>query len=282
MKSLSNELSNHLTQDVTTLATCWKLTRRDNSVMGFTDHDQDLTFDNVTYQAATGFTPTTVVTTAALNVDNLDIEGLLDATAITEGDLLSGLYDFAEVEIFMVNYADLTQGRMVLRTGWLGEISVQQGQFVAELRGLTQHLGQRIGELYSSTCRAALGDSRCGVNVGSFIVSGAVSAVDSQSRFSDSSRTEEAGYFAYGKLTFTSGANTGLSMEVKEFSGDEFILTLPMPHAIEVGDGYDVIAGCDKRFTTCISRFSNAENFRGEPHVPGIDKILETASTRSE
>ncbi|MEL7480947.1 MAG: DUF2163 domain-containing protein [Pseudomonadota bacterium] len=31
---------------------------------------------------------------------------------------------------------------------------------------------------------------------------------------------------------------------------------------------------CDQRFSTCVERFSNAENFRGFPHMPGNDAVL--------
>lgn len=282
MKTLSAGLKTHLAQDVTTLATCWKMTRRDATVMGFTDHDRDIVFDGVTYEAATGFTPTAVESSAALNVDNLDMEGLLDAAAITEEDIMAGRYDFAEVEVFMVNYADSGQGRMILRTGWLGEVTLKGGRFVAELRGLSQHLAQRVGEIYSPACRASLGDARCGVNLAGFTVSGTVTAASGNSGFTDSAREEDTGYFSFGVVTFTSGANAGLSMEIKEFGNGQFILALPLPDAIEAGDGYSAVAGCDKTIGTCIGRYNNAVNFRGEPHVPGIDRMLETAGTRSE
>ncbi len=35
-----------------------------------------------------------------------------------------------------------------------------------------------------------------------------------------------------------------------------------------------VTIGCDKSFATCRDRFANALNFRGFPHMPGIDRIL--------
>ena len=57
MKTLSLALQNHLVGECLTLAHCWKLTRRDSTVMGFTDHDRDLLVSGVTYAAATGFTP---------------------------------------------------------------------------------------------------------------------------------------------------------------------------------------------------------------------------------
>lgn len=282
MKSISAELKAHLSLEVTTLATCWKVTRRDHTVLGFTDHDQDIEYESVTYLATTGFTPTAIESTAALNVDSLDVEGMLDSNAITEQDMLAGLYDFAQVDVFMLNYEDTSQGVMTLRTGWLGEIIIKKGRFIAEIRGLTQHLSQTVGELYSPSCRANLGDSRCGVNMATLTENGSITAVTSQAILTDSSRTEEGGYFAFGKITFISGANSGLSMEVKEYSGGKFVLVLPMPKAIEVGDHYSVTVGCDKTLPTCIDRFNNAVNFRGEPHIPGTDRLLETSSTRSD
>ena len=70
-------------------------------------------------------------------------------------------------------------------------------------------------------------------------------------------------------------------MEIKEFSNKTFTLALPMPFPVSICDAFTAKAGCDKTLETCISKFSNAINFRGEPHVPGTDKILETAGTRS-
>jgi uncharacterized phage protein (TIGR02218 family) len=282
MKSISTELKTHLAGEVTTLATCWKLTRKDAVVMGFTDHDKDLIIEGVTYKAASGFTPTAIANSADLSVDNLDVEGMLDDTSITEADILAGKYDFAAIEVFAVNYEDLTQGALQLRSGWLGEIAMKNNRFTAEVRGLMQKLTQNIGELYSPSCRAQLGDARCGVNLTGFTFTGTVTGVTDRLIFDDSSRTESAGTFTFGNVTFMSGANSGISMEVKEYTQGRMILALPMPNAITIGDNYTIQRGCDKTLTTCRDVFSNVVNFRGEPHVPGIDKMLETASTRNE
>lgn len=281
MKTISSELKAHLAQEVTTMATCWKVTRRDGVVLGFTDHDADIDFDGVSYIAASGFTPTAIDSSAQLNVDNLDIEGMLDAQVITEADILAGRYDYAQVEVFMVNYADSSQGRLRLRIGWIGEVRVQGKQFVAELRGLSQKLSSKIGSHYTPACRARFGDDRCKIILAVYTVTGNVTQSQGRQVFSDAARSEVDDYFAFGKITFTSGNNAGLSMEVKAFGDGQFTLVLPMPYTIEIGDGYSASAGCDNRFETCVSRYDNALNFRGEPHVPGTDKLLETASTRN-
>lgn len=281
MKNISAGMEAHLAQEVITLATCWKLTRSDGVVMGFTDHDASIMVGGVEFYAESGFTSTAVAASSSLSVDNLDVEGMLDAHAITEADIMAGRYDFAEIEVFQVNYQAPEQGRIFLRRGWLGEISLHNGRFVAEMRGVTQKLSQQIGQLYSPACRAELGDERCNVAMGAFTYTGNVEAVQSRSLFSDSERSEESGYFAAGKITFTSGENAGLSMEIKSFADGTFTLALPMPYLVEEGDGYTVQSGCDKNFSTCSLRFNNAINFRGEPHVPGMDRMLETSATRS-
>jgi uncharacterized phage protein (TIGR02218 family) len=281
MKNISTDMQNHLNGEILTLSNCWKITRRDGVVMGFTDHDQALIIDDITYQAKTGFTPTAIINSSSLNVDNLDIEGMINHDEISEADIIAGLYDYAEVEMFCINYMDLSSGKIVMRFGWIGEVRFDGNNFVAELRGLTQKLSGVIGELYSPTCRANLGDDHCKVNITSSTVTGAISAVGSNNIIYDSARTEVTGTFTHGRLSFTSGANAGLAFEVKSHAAGQIKLMLPPPYAVEIGDTYSLTQGCDKRFNTCITRFNNAVNFRGEPHLIGLDRLLETSSTRN-
>jgi uncharacterized phage protein (TIGR02218 family) len=282
MQTLTTAFADHLAQEVTTLATCWSITRKDGFTLYFTDHDKDIIVGGHRYEAADSMNPSAVSSQAGLAVDNLEFEGVLSAAAITEADILAGKYDHAEITVFMVNYVDPAMGTLHLKTGWLGEVTLQGGQFIAEMRGLSSRLQQLIGEVYTSACRAQLGDARCGVNLAGYTFTGTVTAIEGSYAFSDSTKTQGSGYFSGGKVTFTSGANAGISMEVRDFSAGRFGLFLPMPAAIAVGDSFTVVAGCDKQFDSCKAKFNNAVNFRGEPHVPGTDKILETSATRGQ
>lgn len=281
MQDLSTALTNHLSQTVTTLATCWKIVRSDATAYYYTDHDQDLLIDSNLYKAASFMVPSAVTSLLNLATDNLELEGMLTDAGIREEDILSGRFDHASITIFMVNYLEISAGKLHLKHGLLGEVTIKNGVFVAEVRGLTSLLQQSIGDVYTPTCRAKLGDTRCKVNLSGTTATGSVTTVEGAHAFIDSTRTEAAGYYNYGIVTFTSGANAGLSMEIRDFSNKRFSLFLPMPHAITVGDAYQAVAGCDKRIDTCVTRFNNAVNFRGEPHVPGTDKLMQTATTRS-
>jgi uncharacterized phage protein (TIGR02218 family) len=277
MKNISPAMKTELQQNVTHLSTCWKLTRKDGVVMGFTDFNEPLIVDDFTYQSLGGFSPTTVQTTAALAVDNLEVIGVLDASmqAITEADIRAGLYDFAYIEIFMVNHADLSMGVIKLRSGWIGEITIKRGEYVAELRGLLQKLQQPIGKLYSNQCRADLGDADCTVNLASFTINTSVNTVTNNYTFTASINYASA-WFQGGLLTWTSGLNAGLQMEVKIFTTPgSFQIVEPMPYTVSIGDGFSVYAGCNKATGTCISKFNNIINFRGEPFIPGIDLMVQ-------
>jgi uncharacterized phage protein (TIGR02218 family) len=198
----------------------------------------------------------------------------LDSTIISETDLRAGLYDHARIDVYMCNWADLTQGVMQLRRGWLGEVKLIGGKYQAELRGLHDLLQRPFGKIYSPECRYALGDTGCKINLASFTVTGSVTSTTDAAHFTDTSRSEADNSFNYGLLTWASGANAGLSMEVKSFVSKQFTLWLPMPNAVAVGNTYSVYKGCDKRFATCQSVFNNVANFGGFPYLPGVDRIL--------
>jgi len=166
VKSASPALATHLAASVTTLTTCWRISRTDGVVFRFTDHDRDLVVDGEIFEASAGYSRTAIANDAGMGVDNLDVEGVFDSAAVTEEELRAGLFDRAEVRIFLVNWADPSMGVLRLRRGWFGEVVLtERGVFRTELRGLTQALQQRIGELYSPECRADLGDHRCRVPI---------------------------------------------------------------------------------------------------------------------
>jgi uncharacterized phage protein (TIGR02218 family) len=166
MKSISPGLDAHLGGAVTTICTCWKITRADGKVLGFTDHDQSFTYQNVRYKAATGFYRSAISNSADSSVDNLEVSGFLDSDSLDETELRNGTYDYAKVEVFALNWADLSQGIVRLRYGAFGEVMiVSSGFFKVELRGLTQLFAQTIGETYSPECRADFGDHRCKIKL---------------------------------------------------------------------------------------------------------------------
>lgn len=432
MKSISVAMAAHLAQPYQTLATCLKITQKNGTVIGFTDHDRDLVVSGVTYQSIAGYTLADVATSSDINVDNTEVNGPQLAPALIEADVLAGLWDFAAFSLFRVNWADLTMGVEHLRAGWLGPVSLGRFDAKTGLDGLMKAYTRVIGRIVAPACDANLGDARCKVRVnppvwqpstaytlatgqadasiGSIVsptvpngfvfwcgtpgtsgpteptwtlasggvtpdgtavweslpaltVTGTITGVNADSvTLYDTSRTEPgptggyaitgitnanpgvvtlatapnpaftdleivsiagvtgmtpvnavtvvhspsgatfhlgvdtsdtgayppytgggtvtpmgatAGFFDNGTITFTSGANAGLSQDIVYYDVGRFTLFLPMPHPVQVGDTYTAVAGCDKSLQTCRDRFFNLDNFRGSPYIPGIDKIVQ-------
>ena len=269
-----------LDAETTTLATCWYIVRRDGQEYRYTDHDaaialagQGAPFDGQ-YQTAVGYDAGEVQTRGDMAVDELTVSAILDDVALTDEDIRAGLLDYATVWLFLVDWSAPASGIVKLRRGTIGEVALVEGRFEAELRGLAQALQQVVGETYSAACRADLGDARCGVDLGSYTVTGTLTAVTDRSTVTDGTRAEAGGWFDNGLFTFTGGANAGTAIEIKEYAGGTFTLHQAAPYAAQPGDAYEAVAGCQKTLDDCRDKYDNVINFRGEPHVPGQDEIL--------
>lgn len=292
MKIISSQLNAHLSQATTTIATLWKVKRADGVILGFTDHDHDVLYDAgdgdgpVNYVAAHGFTPTAQETGSDLGVDNLEVTAFIDVSAITDTDLRAGLYDFCTIEIRLVNYTDLTQGDLKLRTGTIGNVKVQNGVGNFEVRGLMYRCGLAIGKLYGPTCRAELGDSECTVNLTAYEQNGSVNSVTDHRTFvpnagllmiGSTTPTTPAppGWFSQGLLTWLTGANAGFSMEIATWDGTSIELFENMQNVIAPSDTFTLSPGCNLTIgPNGCGRFNNIVNFRGEPFIPGPDQLM--------
>lgn len=280
-KGLSVGWQTALAQDTTYLVSCIKVTWRvdaGGNVFGFTTHTKNLTIDGVVYEAASSFLYTEVSTTAGLNVDNMEVAGALRSESINILDVMMGRWDGAAVEMFVVDYTNLALGKNYYRVGNIGEIRWTDYGFEAELLGLMNSLQMRFQRAYLPGCDATLGDTRCGVDLGTFTdgtVSATVTGVTSQAVFTASSITQATGWFADGYVLFTSGANDGVKADVKwQTNAGVITLQLSVIGAINVGDTFDIVVGCSKSFEMCKAKFANGERFRGFPWLPGVDRLI--------
>jgi uncharacterized phage protein (TIGR02218 family) len=281
MKTLSPDLDAALRLGVGTFATCWRLTRPDGRVFGFTDHDRDLVFDGVTHAAATGFSASEATARADLSVGGLEIEGALQSAAIDVAEVEAGLWDGATVEIDLVDWTDPGR-RRTLRRGVLGEIVRADGAFTAEVRSLAHRLDEAGGRLFQHRCDAELGDARCGFVVAERAAS-VVAVIDAHRLRVAGLDAVALGDFDRGLVRVTDGAAAGFASEIRYHGADGAGVVIdlwrPVAAALAVGAGLALTPGCDRRFETCRDRFGNAAAFRGFPHIPGNDFLVASAAS---
>jgi uncharacterized phage protein (TIGR02218 family) len=269
-------LAAHLATGLTTTAHAWRITRRDGVILGFTDHDRDLNFDDTLFRAGSGLSAVALQQASGLSVDNTEAVGALSDAAIRGTDIDAGRYDAAQVEAWLVNWADLAQRQLLFR-GHLGDITREGEAFRAELRGQTEALNRPIGRVFQKPCTAVLGDASCAVDLSdsAYVLEVPLVALEGRVGLSLTESSFAEGWFQRGLCTVLSGEAAGLSRMVKR---DQIIgglrridLWEELRAPLAVGDLVRLTAGCDKRFETCRLKFSNVLNFQGFPDLPSSD-----------
>lgn len=277
MKTISAGLSTHLDGEVTTICSCWKIVRLDGKVFTFTDHDQDLTVENLVYESQHGYNRTAMESGSDFAVDNLEVTGFLDSDKIDETELRVGLFDRAEVYVFIVNWKDPALGIMKMRRGWFGEVTLgQNGLFTTEIRGLNQALSHNFIELFTPECKADFCDPRCKLTLADYEQATTIASTTSRDTFKVTSATAPVQGFIGGTVRFVTGENAGAFMEIIDYNAatKEVSLFTGLPYPIAIGDSVMLASGCDKRRDTCVT-YGNVVNMRGEPDVPGQDELYD-------
>ena len=166
VKAVPTQLRNHIDQEVTALCTCWLITRVDGTQYRFTDSDEDVVEGGQTYQSIGAYKRTAIESTSTLSVDNLEVVGIASDLVLPERSLQAGLFDGADVRIFITSWQNGIRGELKMRRGFFGEVQVMpNGTYQVELRGLLQRLSYTYTDLYLPICRLDLGEPTCGIRI---------------------------------------------------------------------------------------------------------------------
>jgi uncharacterized phage protein (TIGR02218 family) len=257
-------------RELDTVATFWRIYRRDGTALAFTSHNRDLRFGGLTHLAAPGMIPAAIRLTAELSNDSAEVQGVLHHDSIREADLAAGLYDEAAIEIGAVDWATLDHH--ILYTGQIGRIEDDQSQFAAELRSTKSLLEQDLVPRTSPTCRAEFCGRGCGLAAVRFTRVHTLTGIDPETN-----RVRFLGIdgedFIDGRVRFMAGPQTGVGFGIIDADGDWLVLDRPLVSGTQPGIRAELREGCDHTITTCAGRFGNAVNFRGEPFLPGNDLL---------
>lgn len=81
------------------------------------------------------------------------------------------------------------------------------------------------------------------------------------------------GWFELGAIKWLAGNNAGTYNQVRVWTQSTARVQTwsTAQKTVQVGDSLEIIPGCDKTFATCLAKFDNTINNRGENLLPGID-----------
>jgi len=259
-------------QELETVATYWRILRRDGVTLGFTTHDRDLWFDDVLHSAAPGMMPAAIRRTAGLDADSAEITGAISHEAIRSFDLQAGRFDGALVVVGLVDWEAMEH--QPLYRGAIGTVSQEMQGFVAQLESSKAELARDPIPRTSPTCRAEFCGRECALSPARFSHEATLLAHDLDSNLIHLATTLDPGLLLGGHLRWIEGPYAGLGMTIIGRSGSFLMLDYPLDQALTSGLRVSLREGCDHTLATCAERFANAVNFRGEPFLPGNDLVV--------
>jgi len=278
-----------ITTDAETIVHCVRIVATDDTTFRFTDYAHDLVMSNgEVYSAGSGYEGTDmVVGSTPASAPIFDLAGILSTAGISLDNTTSNKLDSARVYYFVTSWAEPVEDEESLLLAFLGKANIADDRYTIEMMSIADALNQSVGRNTQASCPWTLFDetldgdvipyqrSRCtgprsapdGPVLADYKETGTITSVTSGTVFADSSRAEDAGYFDYGSIKFTTGNNAGLPSSVikKHTAGGSLELYLALHYAVQVGDEYEIIPGCNKKKTgqDCVVKYSNAVNFVG-------------------
>jgi uncharacterized phage protein (TIGR02218 family) len=293
--SLNPAMVSLAVKGTTSLVRCWLIVLQSSrGTLRFTEHNRALIVDGQTYFPSDSISAGAAVNQGDLGVSNTGARGILSSSKITEKMLREGSFNGADVEEFLVDWRFPFAGRTRYAKYRIGKVSWNDAtqMFEADLVGLSERLTNRVGEIYSRTCRWNLGDTDCTISLTSWTRTATVASIIDEATFTTGAPSGGAvndGFFNDGAVSWTNSNNIGLLSIVKRYTvlAHRWELTVPPPTPILVGNTFSAVTGCNKLSGVdidgktvplghCKNKFNNLVNFGGYPFMPTNDKLYMT------
>ena len=256
--------------ELTSIALCWTLERADGAGVALTSHDRMLVREAVSFDPSPGMVPASIKRSLGLDPNTSEVNGAFSSDLLDDEDLALGRWDGAAMQLTALDWRHDGADAIHLLGGEIGPMSLAGAGYSVELLGAAARLDAPVCPSTSPECRAQFGDERCRVDLAGRSIRATIVKSEGTALMLSGDVEER---FAMGRLRYLSGDNCGVRTTVLSVDGAN-LRVRDLPRAsIEAGCRVELVEGCDKRLATCSSRFDNAVNFRGEPHLPGNDLL---------
>lgn len=259
------------------MADLYTITLVDGTVLRYTSADIDITTGVRTFSHSGPLIKRSRTRVAlGTSVDQLDLDISADSATLLSGlpwlvAITNGALDGAVVDLeraFAAAPGSAIAGTVVLFSGRVSDTTTDSLTAKVIVRSFMELLNTPLPRnLYQPPCGYSLYDTGCGVSRAAFAAFSAVASGSTRQVLNCALGTA-AGYFDIGELVFTSGQNLGVTRTVKTYAPGVVTLAYPLPKPVAVGDTFTIYPGCDKRLTTCDTKFGNKARFRATPYVP--------------
>jgi uncharacterized phage protein (TIGR02218 family) len=206
-----------------------------------------------------------------------------------EGDLVGGLsfadavrvgqFDGATVELdrfFAPPQPDgsgapgASLGAIVWFYGHVAETDAGRSKIEMKVKSLLNLLAQQQlpRRLYQAACTHVFGDAMCTFNRASLAAGVTALAGSNQAVIATGLSPSPTTLYDQGTIVGTSGANAGQSRTITQLAAGNVALLKAWLEPVAIGDGFELLPGCDHTLATCQNTFNNLAHFGGFPYIP--------------
>lgn len=202
---------------------------------------------------------------------------------------VAGVFDGAQIELDRLvvpagtsGYANTSLGAVTWFFGVSTDIDVGRDRVTFKVKSplalmANQQMPRRI---FTSPCTHIFGDAMCaydrtagknaaGSSTGIGAQAIAAGSGSSQNVITLASGTVSAANYTQGTCVGVTGANAGVQRTIISVgSTTAFGLARPFPFAVEVGDTFQLLPGCDHTLASCQNKFNNLARYGGFPYIP--------------
>lgn len=204
--------------------------------------------------------------------------GTVEFAAVNSGNLralvdTNGL-DVASMYIRRVLVNSPDYGTVGVFRGKLADFAYNRAIFEAQARNIFNGIANNWPiYTYQDTCVWRFGGTGCGFDTSTIAFTGSIVAGSSSpyillANSGTITRSYAPGQLERGRVTITSGVNSGQVRTIRVHTGDLIGLSHPLSFPTSAGLNYSIYPGCRKRSVDCASKYNNIANFFAFPWMP--------------
>jgi uncharacterized phage protein (TIGR02218 family) len=195
---------------------------------------------------------------------NDSAENIINLTGIFETNGIDKKMNLAGCKIKIFYYYDKVLFPIV--TYFITEFIKNDLDFTLKCEPETTKYNQSLLLLYSKTCRANFGDSKCAIDTSRYRKLYRIQSIKSRI-ISVSDMELNSGYYNLGRASFLTSLGENISFRIIAHYNNQIILEEEVYEDLLKHKEVSLVPTCDKNFRTCCNKFNNAVNFRGEPTI---------------
>jgi uncharacterized phage protein (TIGR02218 family) len=188
-------------------------------------------------------------------------------TAVWQGQFDGALLQLERV--FMPAYGDASPGTVVLFAGRVSDIDCGRANIRMKCRSHLELLNiQMPRRMWQSSCTHVFGDAMCQFDRANLQSNFSAGAGSTLTQIATNVNPNPGNLYVQGTITGLTGANGGLTRTISDMTSGWVYVKQAFLSAVEVGDQFRLLPGCDRTIGTCANVFNNAVHFGGTPYIP--------------